>query len=1089
MFNWTYKSAFIFKIEETPGEVVPVSCWEKYQSDYLVQISILNELYENGLAEYSVDYCNVGPNEVLALSEIDKKVLGLPDHYPYEIYIQSEGQLNQSSFKFKVGFYDFFPNGSRFDVKRIGPVCVLEGRSYLLSLNQFSVCEAIEKFNALAEEERTFKNNLKCFADIKSFSKEAATFLDEYLRNQHVYQPEKIKIDIEFIDGILEIIPTLDVEDGGGFVRSFDKFINVKEVYAVSDQNGGTTRVIIEDKHRPELQKIKERRKISDEKIIEEVIEHPERFFEDDSIDFSVFYSERVKEIGIYKPVFYPFVCPYKSEWIPGIEIRDRVGGTQRIKFETSVELDEFVAEKEAAILVGKNTFEWQGVEIPIKDAEVFIEVAKKQFANPKEPVRKSGSSKGEEVLIIKENAELTEYVQNGGQPLEVIHGFSKIKNIKSSIGLKEHQVEGISWLQTLQKKNLYGCLLADDMGLGKTLQLLYFIEWHSQAYTDNKPYLIVAPVSLLENWENEYEKFFAPRNLPIAKLYGGVSLTKEFNQLENQREALSLQNKQIILTNYETLRSYQATIGLVDFAVVALDEAQKIKTPGTLVTNACKALKADFKIAMTGTPVENTLIDLWCIMDFSVPGLLGNAKNFAKEFQSPLKNSETDITELGERLRGKIGIYIKRRLKRDVAKDLPKKFDNAQSRIKRKMPLQQFQRYKEEIEIAKANGLEGADRRNQILKALWAIRDISDHPYLIDNQINNYDVEQLISCSAKLQILMELLRNIKLKQEKAIIFADRRETQRMLQLVVLDKFGLSPSIVNGDTPTTKKTEGKARLSRQQTIDRYQEKPGFNVIVMSPLAAGVGLNVTEANHVIHFTRHWNPAKEEQATDRAYRIGQQKDVHVYYPMAIFPDEMQDEFGKRQMSFDEVLDLLLDRKKSLATSTLFPSEQAEVKPDELFDNIFNIKSDNKPLPLGINQVDNLNPNLFEAFVAALYANQGFNTLLTPYANDKGVDVVALQGEENYLFQVKQTKSAVGIDAIQEIYTAKNYYENRFGEKFSLIVLTNSCFSSSAELLANSNGIRIIKRNELEKLLDNNPISIQDVSKHESQRMTRV
>ena len=258
---------------------------------------------------------------------------------------------------------------------------------------------------------------------------------------------------------------------------------------------------------------------------------------------------------------------------------------------------------------------------------------------------------------------------------------------------------------------------------------------------------------------------------------------------------------------------------------------------------------------------------------------------------------------------------------------------------------------------------------------------------------------------------------------------------------------------------------------------------------MSPLAAGIGLNVTEANHVIHYSRHWNPAKEQQATDRAYRIGQTKDVHVYYPMAIFPDNMIGEDGKRQKSFDEILDNLLSLKTALATNTLFPSEQAEVRPEELFGNIFGIDTETKFVPLSIKDIDKLNPNLFEAFVAALYAKQGFQVYLTPYSNDKGVDVVALKDGENYLFQAKQTKSSVGNDAIQEIYAAKNYYENKFNEKFQLLVISNGDFSSSAETLARANHINLIKRNHLDKLITTNDVTIQEVNKHEAQRMQRI
>src|SRR5690606_1348254 len=192
--------------------------------------------------------------------------------------------------------------------------------------------------------------------------------------------------------------------------------------------------------------------------------------------------------------------------------------------------------------------------------------------------------------------------------------------------------------------------------------------------------------------------------------------------------------------------------------------------------------------------------------------------------------------------------VFIKRRLKSDVAKDLPKKHDNQNSRIKKVMPSVQLDRYKQEIEMANDPNLVGVDGRNQKLKSLWAVRDISDHPYLLESQILKFTTEELIESSSKLQTTVGILADIKSKNEKVIVFADRRETQKMLQKVVYDTFGIFTSIINGDTPTSKKIEGKSKLSRQQTIDRFQSEEGFNVIIMSPLAAGVGLNVTKANH-------------------------------------------------------------------------------------------------------------------------------------------------------------------------------------------------------------------------------------------------
>jgi SNF2 family DNA or RNA helicase/HJR/Mrr/RecB family endonuclease len=1083
MFKWKYDNKFLFSLESSTGELISYSEWDTYQSEYLSQLSIIQELVDNGLAYVNDTAVDIDAEEILSLDEIDKKLLGLPSEYPFVIFIEADGILSQGSFKFKYGFFDFVPNGNRLFFNKEGIILKNNETQYLLSLSQLKVLDAIERFNSLPESSRTFHHNLTCFADIKSYSDDVATMLDSFLQSQNVLHPERIKIDISFDNEILELKPKIDNLKQESLERAFDLSPTIKTIYNIANENGGTTRVIIDDFQKEELIRVKRNRNISDKDLIEDIVENPENYFDDNIIDLSYF-SQRVREIGIYKPKFYPFVCPYKSEWIPGFVIKDKINGDKKIHFKTPVELAEFETERNIAIKKGKSHFAYKNEQVSVEDADKIVSIATKQFQNPKEPVVKESSTNTDEVLIIKENADLLEYIENNQNPEFLQHSFFNIENLKAPIELKEHQVEGVAWLQSLYRENLNGCLLADDMGLGKTLQILYFIEWHAQNINDDKPYLIVAPVSLLENWESEYKRFFNPTNLELRFLYGATGIGRDFS-----RSAVSdLQRKQLILTNYESLRSYQMNLCAVDYSIVVLDEAQKIKTPGTLVTNVSKALKADFKIAMTGTPVENTLVDLWCIMDFSVPGLLGNAKDFAKNYQKPLSNEDTDIQALGEQLRGQIGVFIKRRLKKDVAKDLPKKNLKV---VTRTMPEIQANRYADEIELAKNEQIEGVERRNQILKSLWAIRDISDHPFLVDNQINMYSSSDLISSSAKLQIIVDVLQEVQYKSEKAIIFADRKETQKMLQKVIYETFNISPpSIINGDTPSSKQKESSSKLSRQQTIDRFQNEEGFNVIIMSQLAAGVGLNVVGANHVIHYTRHWNPAKEEQATDRAYRIGQTRDVTVYYPMAVFPDNFQNENGEKQKSFDEILDVLLSRKKSLATSTLFPTAQSEVKPDEIFDDVFgNIKSQSRKKPLTFTEIGKLNPRLFEAFVASLYTKQGFQVYLTPFANDKGADVVALSPNGNYLIQAKQSQSSISNDAIQEVVTSRNYYENQFSEKFKLVVLTNNYFGSSATTLSNSNQVEKIDQSKLERLTQTFPVTIQDINRHESQRLQRI
>jgi SNF2 family DNA or RNA helicase len=210
-------------------------------------------------------------------------------------------------------------------------------------------------------------------------------------------------------------------------------------------------------------------------------------------------------------------------------------------------------------------------------------------------------------------------------------------------------------------------------------------------------------------------------------------------------------------------------------------------------------------------------------------------------------------------------------------------------------------------------------------------IREVSEHPYLYDSTLANHRTDELVDTSARLQATIAFLDRIQAKNEKVIIFAERKETQKMLQRICHERYGIVTKIINGDTPSIVTRQAANRQSRQSSIDDFQSVDGFNVIIMSPVAAGMGLNVTAANHVIHYSRHWNPAKENQATDRAYRIGQTKDVYVYYPMAVSGDFK---------SFDETLDELLSRKTSLATSTIFPTERVEVKTEELGQMLFGV-----------------------------------------------------------------------------------------------------------------------------------------------------
>lgn len=919
MISYTATADYLSITFNKDGQIVDFQQWSQ-DEEACVYSELLQEFIDNGSAVVDGAACNVSWHAVYQLSTYERHALGLPELYPYAIYIQPHGLLKDKDFHYDVS-YRQSKLGRRYKVTRSGAIIDTGREKFLLRQEQLFLVEAIDEYNSLPVESKSFNGNLIAFSQLKELSSQASAILDKYLQKEKVFVPSKLKIEIDRIgDDRYEVVPTIESPLSDQFDRYLDSRTEVPDNIALTDDDNDRVRVVLDDDKQEVIRKIRSNyRNVGAEKL-KGLVDNPALYLDPEQCDLSEFYSDRVIEIGLYKPKVYPFVSPFKSSWIsPTYTIEDRVNGTTTISFKDEAEVDDFENQTRLAIVDGKAAVTYKNVTLNVEDALSIAKDAREKFARKREKEEKK-------VLIVEENTEELGYKVDFSKPKkEEKYVFHPITGLKEGIVLKPHQIEGVAWLQHLVEEKAKGCLLADDMGLGKTLQLLSLIDWYDKnGLNHDKPYLIVAPVSLLENWENEYVKFFDKPRIPVRVVTSKVA--KHFTKGVDRNFIQFLQHRHIILTNYETVRSYQFSFCATNFAIVALDEAQKIKTPGTLVTNAVKALKADFKIAMTGTPVENTMVDLWCIMDFCVPGLLGNCKEFAQKYQSPLKDADTDIIELGNEVRKAMGQYFLRRLKTDVAKELPEKHIK---RFEYKMPKVQRDCYDKAIRQAIQDRDSAEPPKGYMLVCIQRLREISDHPYLVSDDIDAYSVDELIDSSAKLQAIIPILDEIKQKREKVIIFAERRDTQSILKRILRLRYQINAHIINGDTPTTASGMfANGKMSRQQAIDDFQDQNGFNVIIMSPIAAGMGLNVTGANHVIHYSRHWNPAKENQATDRVYRIGQDKDVYVYYPMAV---------SDGITTFDQTLDQLLERKSQLAEATLFPSARIEVNSEELFNTL--------------------------------------------------------------------------------------------------------------------------------------------------------
>jgi SNF2 family DNA or RNA helicase len=355
------------------------------------------------------------------------------------------------------------------------------------------------------------------------------------------------------------------------------------------------------------------------------------------------------------------------------------------------------------------------------------------------------------------------------------------------------------------------------------------------------------------------------------------------------------------VLTTYETLRDYDRDFGQVRFTAAVFDEAQKIKTPGIRLTDAAKAMNIEFRLAMTGTPVENRLADLWCIVDAVHPGYLGELKGFSARYErQPAEAELRSLKDQLDRSRGGRPPLMVRRLRYGHLPDLP---SCEESVLEAPMPPPQHAAYEATILEARNAGTSGA-----LLSALSALRRISLHP---DSESAGNDAD-FISASARLVLLFRILDEIRDRQERALVFLDDRTMQARLAGLIQRRYRLasSPMVINGAVP------GAARQAR---VNRFQSAAaGFDVMLLSPRAGGVGLTLTAANHVVHLERWWNPAVEDQCTGRTLRIGQLRPVTVHVLQSVCP-------GRR--SFDHNLHALLQRKRELVRDTLGSGEVSE------------------------------------------------------------------------------------------------------------------------------------------------------------------
>lgn len=885
---------------------------------------------------------------------------------PFTLEVKTFGALGFASNRYNVNFY--------LDTNRVSPEirgCLLKlnEKIYLLDRKSYELTAAAAGFNESTPEQKTGGEAFKQFAEIKMLAAESEARTDRFMENRRIVLPSQIGVElIEEENDRISFAPKIEGINNANFQTAVKRTGTAMEIYSFDGEAGEKVSVVLNDEQKEVIERIQKVRHLSGvEKT--QTLRDPQAIFDGvmQSVNLDDF-GPRVRGIGDFPFVVKPFVqksvtgifddvvreksgTPLKFN--AGLNCRYADGSEQIIQFTSPAEIADFSEQVDKAFHSGKGQIEYAGKSIAvdqqfvqgIKELNAKVQPRQKNEEEIKSPV--SGR-----YLLIYTNEEEVEFEQDAEEsrvqsPLELPI------SLKPEVALKDHQKKGVAWLQHNFRLGRQGCLLADDMGLGKTLQLLIFLAWlieQDNVISDSpspelppwKPILIVAPVILIENetWIADMEKFFSGNGaifMPWLTLRGAElnRMKKRVGQETKLGEAIldldRLRQHRMVLTNYETIVNYQHSFAKMrdDWSIIITDEAQEYKTPNTKISHALKSLSPGFRVACTGTPVETRLFDVWNIFDFLQPGkLLGSAKNFRDRYEKPLEavdETKSAIEELKEKLNfGQTNAYILRRDKKKLP-DLPTKNEH---RLECVLSNEQREFHLNLLYRASLGG-----QGNHPFSLISDFLRVYQHPALVP-QYNPRPPEQAIDECDKLRVLIETLKLIKRKGEKALIFTRSLDMQQILVSVLNHRFGLSVNIVNGSTKRSShsdKTLTGADKTRRGIIERFRKSQGFDVLILSPEVAGMGLTLTEANHVFHYGRWWNPAKEAQATDRVYRIGQEKDVHIYYLIA--KDNAQ-EFE----TFDEKLDLLLRRRLALALDFLSPIPSEDDLTGEFLADLF-------------------------------------------------------------------------------------------------------------------------------------------------------
>ncbi|ETR73469.1 MAG: SNF2-like protein, partial [Candidatus Magnetoglobus multicellularis str. Araruama] len=943
----------------------------------LHQYVVLQMLVEEGMAIEEQNGFFVSSDSAVLLDYHTRLLLNLPESWPGKMHIEIDGHTQSPRFKAMLILES--PDGEMIRYYNFnGPLLILsEEENFLPNTEQWHAFQAMATHQQCPENERSEYQNLALVYQLQQAKEKGLDINLSHFRHLDIVEPEQIGVTIdEQDDGSAVLTPSFgNVASSDDIARRLGQ---INPNHNVHSMRINDSIVLLDEKKLACVHEIIQNRNIP-KSHVRQFMETPGAYIDASQIDLDIGFSYRVKGATRFKHAYFGDTDLSEINWFNKDEdiaetASDAPLDLTKIITDPSA-LETFRHQMADSIQAGADCFEFNHFNIPLDQ----IEIIEEKLNDLAVTLTESSEESSEElkVIDITQNDEFCEFGNDSipPQPESCLYteplDFSVYKRQPYP-----HQLEGIRWILGLSIESInvskalqdrLGALLADDMGLGKTfMSLIAVSEYYRLAEEQNeikRPVLVVAPLSLLENWKNEVSETFdqspfrdivilqSNADLNQFRVQGSGAETRQgFASDADSDESIcttdvkySLKigsqfgvnrldmDRRMVLTTYQTLRDYQFSLCRIDWSLVIFDEAQNIKNPNALQTRTAKGLKARFKLIVTGTPVENHLGDFWCLFDTARPGVLGSYQGFLKKFVLPMLRANTeDISdirnEVGTELRQIVGGLMLRRTKAEKIKGLPQKTIYVGAKVPDghkevfepglicMMDKDQLDAY-EAIVNETVNNQDKANASAAILRGLQQLKDVSLHPDLIDGGMplipeTPKAARAVLMRSAKLDCLLKLLTQIQSRDEKVIIFILNKRLQQFIIICLQLIFDIQVDVINGDTKAVAKNPSVR--TRVKIIDAFQAKAGFQVLVMSPVAAGVGLTVTAANNVIHLERHWNPAKEDQATDRVYRIGQKKDVNVFIPVVHHPKERSFE-----VNLHGLLSNKIDLKEAIVT----------------------------------------------------------------------------------------------------------------------------------------------------------------------------